>query len=91
MRWFRTAAFERRYRSLDPSRQSRVDHAVRQLAALLATGRLPAGLGLKTLRPGLWEIRAGLGDRAIFRRAGDLIELLIVGTHDEIRRFLRRR
>ena len=89
MRYSRTAAFKRAYRSLDPSRRSRVDKALRQLEVLYAESQRPFGLGLKGLKPGIWEVRAGLADRILFRRAGDVVELLIVGNHDEILRLLR--
>ena len=89
MRYFQTAAFRRAYRALDPARQHRADRALRQLEILYAQSQRPFGLGLKSLKPGIWEIRAGLGDRILFRRQGDIVELLIVGNHDEIARLLR--
>lgn len=90
MRYARTAAFKRAYDALDPLRRHRVDRALHQLEALYGEGRRPVGLGLKALKPGIWEIRAGLGDRLLFRWTGDLVELLIVGNHDEIVRILKR-
>jgi putative component of toxin-antitoxin plasmid stabilization module len=66
-----------------------VDRALQQLEALYAEHQRPFGIGLKSLKPGIWEIRAGLGDRILFRRKGDIVELLIVGNHDEIARLLR--
>ncbi len=90
MRYSRSAAFARLYRKLPPDRRSRVDEAILAFDAALARGTLSQGLGLKELRPRLWEIRAGLLDRVLFARAGDEIEFLLVGTHDEIKRFLAR-
>ena len=89
MRYFRSAAFKRAYQSLDSSRRKRVDKALEQLEVLYAESQRPFGLGLKSLKPGIWEIRAGLGDRILFRRMGDLVELLIVGNHGEILRLLK--
>lgn len=89
MRYFHTAAFKRAYHALDPSRQHRVDRALRQLGVLYEARQRPFGIDLKSLKPGIWEIRAGLGDRILFRREGDTVELLIVGNHDEIARLLR--
>lgn len=89
MRYFRTAAFKRAHDSLDPPRRARVARALLHLEALYAHGQRPFGLGLKTLKPGIWEIRAGLDDRIVFRWTGDLVELLIIGNHDEIRRLLK--
>lgn len=89
MRYFHTAAFKRAYRALDPPRQHRVDRALSQLALLYEQRQRPFGIGLKSLKPGIWEVRAGLDDRILFRWSGDLVELLLVGNHDEIRRLLR--
>ncbi len=90
MRYARTAGFKRAYEALDPTRRHRVDRALQQLETLYGEGQRPFGLGLKALKPGIWEIRAGLGDRMLFRWTGDLVELLIVGNHDEIVRILKR-
>ena len=89
MRYRSLPAFERHLRKLDPARSARVKQAMERLVAFFETGDLPAGLGLKPLRHDLWEVRAGLLDRILFHREDDLIEWLIVGTHDEIRRFLK--
>lgn len=91
MRYFRTARFRRAFRALPRQQQERVESAMRQLEAMFETGQLPHGLGLKPLQQGCWEIRAGLAERLIFRRTGGLVELLLVGNHDEIRRFLKAR
>ena len=90
MRYARTAAFKRTFEALDPLRRHRVSRALHQLEALYDAGQRPVGLGLKALKPGIWEVRAGLGDRILFRWTGDMVELLIVGNHDEIARLLRR-
>lgn len=89
MRYFRTAAFKSLYRKLPSNRQEAADKALGSLGEALASGRPAGGLGLKALRRGVWEIRAGLLDRIVFCRTKDLIEFLVIGTHDEIRRFLK--
>ena len=89
MRYFRTAAFKRAYQSLDPSRSKRVDRALLHLEMLYSQSQQPFGLGLKSLKPGIWEVRAGLDDRILFRWTGDMVEFLFVGNHDEIRRLLK--
>ena len=89
MQYARTTAFKRAYEAFDPARRHRVDRALCQLDVLYAQRQRSFGLGLKALKPGIWEIRAGLGDRILFRWTGDLVELLIVGNHDEIVRVLR--
>ena len=89
MRYERKPAFERTVRRLPADRRERVTSAVRQLVTFFETKQLPQGLGLRRLRGAYWEVRAGLGDRIIFRLSNDLVEFAIVGNHDEIARFLR--
>ena len=89
MRYERKPAFERSIQRLPPDRKARTKEAVQQLVVFFETKQQPHGLGLKRLRGGYWEVRAGLGDRVLFRLSGDLVEFVIVGNHDEIRRFLR--
>ncbi len=89
MRYRATARFDRSIARLDPDRRARVRAAIDRLVAGFEVGELPRGLGLKALRPGLWELRAGLADRVVFARSGDVVEFLLAGNHDEIRRFLR--
>lgn len=90
MRYFRTAAFKRTYRDLDPPRQQRADETLLKLADAYDTSQIPSGLGLKPLQHGIWEARSGIHDRILFRReSDDVVELLLIGTHDEIKRFLK--
>lgn len=90
MRYCRSASFRRQYRKLPAQRQEAVDKALQNLDETLHTGHPIGGLGLKELRYDLWEIRARLLDRIVFCRHKDFIEFLVVGAHDEIRRFLKR-
>ena len=89
MRYFRTVAFKRAYEGLDSPRRKRVDRALHQLAVLYEQSQRPFGIGLKSLKPNIWEVRAGLNDRILFRWTGDAVEFLFVGNHDEIRRLLK--
>ena len=90
MRYFRTELFKRTYQSLNPARKKRVDRALLQLEILYSESQRPFGLGLKALQSRIWEIRAGLADRIVFRQQGNTVELLMVGNHDDIRRLLKR-
>jgi mRNA-degrading endonuclease YafQ of YafQ-DinJ toxin-antitoxin module len=49
-----------------------------------------AGLGLRKLhRSGIWEARVGLGLRLVFGLQPDLLALARVGSHEDVRRFLK--
>jgi len=91
VRFERKPAFNKRYDDLSSARQAKVIHAIEQLAQAFQTGQRPQGLGLRKLRHEFWEIRLGLEDRILFRLKGDLIELVMLGSHEEIRRVLAAR
>jgi hypothetical protein len=51
---------------------------------------LHSGLGIRQVRPGPHEARAGLRFRILFVRDGSRLIVRLLGTQDEVRRFLRR-
>jgi hypothetical protein len=51
---------------------------------------LAGGMGLKNLRKNFWEIRKGLRLRILFRWQTDHVEFVLAGTHDDIKRYLKR-
>jgi hypothetical protein len=60
------------------------------LRADLADPARHTGLGLRKLTPHpVWEARLGLKMRAVFRLEDDQVIFVFLGTHDEVRRFLR--
>jgi mRNA-degrading endonuclease RelE of RelBE toxin-antitoxin system len=82
-----TEAFERALRKLSPSEFEIVSNALRKLPD--AFGKPHLHQGLRKLRPQLYEFRAGLHRRILFRREADSLFLILLGTHEEIRRFLK--
>ena len=49
----------------------------------------PQGLGITHLRDDYFEFRVDIQTRVIYRRAGDLIQYILYGSHDQVRRFLK--
>ena len=47
------------------------------------------GMGLKRLKGNFWEIRKGLKARILFRWEGDLVEFILAGDHNNIKRYLK--
>ncbi len=47
------------------------------------------GIGLNRLRNNFWEVRKGLKTRILFRWSGELVEFILAGNHDDVRRFLK--
>lgn len=89
MRYQSSPRFDRSVRRLDSAQRHAVQEALERLTAAFETGQVPPGLGLKQLRPGLWECRAGLSERVLFFRHRDAVEFLLAGDHDAIKQALR--
>jgi hypothetical protein len=47
------------------------------------------GIGLKRLKGNFWEIRKGQKVRILFKWEGDLIEFILAGDHNDIKRYLK--
>jgi mRNA-degrading endonuclease RelE of RelBE toxin-antitoxin system len=82
-------SFDRSFKKLEPSAKKKVADALSSLIDFFESGQRPSGLGLKHLRGDFWEIRIGLKIRVLFIFEGSTIGFVIVGSHNDIRRFLR--
>jgi hypothetical protein len=74
---------------LPPEIRATCLEALRELPMVFGRPHAHAGLCVRQLRPGLYELRIGLPIRAVFVRSADCLEVQMVGNHDEIRRYLR--
>lgn len=82
--------FQSGVRGLDDEQRARVFDVILSLPKLIGDPHLHAGTGLRKLhRSGIWEARVGLGLRIVFGLEKDLLTLVRVGSHEEVRRFLR--
>ena len=90
MRFEFKPSFERSIKSLPPSEKTDVKEAAAQLIDVLSRDRqIHQGLGLKRLMGDFWEVRKGIRVRILFRWTGDLIEFVLAGNHDDVKRFLK--
>ena len=94
MRFEYATRFARTLRRIPKHDQLRVAEAVGQLIVYCETHQAPEGLGLKKLfsRSELgvvFEARATLALRVLFSVYDDVVAFLMVGDHDEVRRFIR--
>ena len=80
---------------LDSTRQLSHDQSAKLLKAIerfqqaIESRQWPLGLGITHLREGYFEFRVGIHTRVIYRRTGDLVQYVLYGSHDQIRRFLK--
>jgi len=85
-----TERFQRDVRGLDDGQRGVVFEAILALPRAMGDPHTHAGLGIRKLhRSGIWEARVGLGLRLVFALQPDLVALVRVGTHEDIRRYLR--
>ena len=76
---------------LAPEQQVEVLAALRQLPTAFGRPHAHTGLGVRQLRRGIFEARVGLQIRVLFERDGDLLVIKTLGTHEDIRHYLRER
>lgn len=90
MKYFTSALFGRLLKKLDFKKQEAVKRAISELTVFFDSGTRSQGLGLKRLRGNIWEIRASIDSRIIFSFEKSEIYFLLIGSHDEVRRFLKK-
>ena len=83
--------FVHQLRRLASETQVEVLLACLQIPAAFAFPKQHSGLGLRKIHPqGYWEVRVGLGLRVVVHLVKNDCILKMVGSHDEVRRFLRK-
>ncbi len=85
-----TREFLRAYHRLTDAPRDLVDASLQRFRDALQGGSMSAGLGHKHLGGRTHEFRAGLALRVVYVAVEDQIILTLLGTHDDVRRFLKR-
>lgn len=90
MRFEFKPSFDRSIKSLPPVEKAEVKETAIQLIDVLSKDRqIHPGLGLKRLMGYFWEARKGIKVRILFRWTGDLVEFVLAGNHNDVKRFLK--
>lgn len=90
MRFEFKPSFDKSVRSLRSKEKEEVKIIAGQAVDILSQDKLiHKGIGLKRLRGNYWEIRKSIKARLLFKWEGDLIEFILAGSHNDIRRFLK--
>ncbi len=90
MRFEFKSSFDRSGKSLHGKEKDEVKQVAVQTIDILSQDRiLHKGIGLKRLTGDYWEIRKGLKARILFRWEGDVVEFILVGDHNDIKRYLK--
>ncbi len=92
MRFEFKTSFDRSVKSFHGREKVEIKKAAIYTIDLLSNPQIvPKGIGLKRLHDNFWETRAGLKTRIFFKWKNDLVEFILAGDHDDIKRFLRNR
>lgn len=83
-------SFERSAKKLAPLDKAQLTESLEQFNNFLFTGRAPAGLGFKKIDHDIYEFRVGLRLRVVVMAEADIYYLVLIGTHDDIKHYLRR-
>ncbi|MBI5701786.1 hypothetical protein HZC34_08115 [Candidatus Saganbacteria bacterium] len=89
MRYDFKPSFVRCFKKLPPQKQDAASETIEKLKIFYETREIAIGLGLKNLKKDYWEIRASLKDRILFKLIGNAVYFVLVGNHDEIKKFLK--
>ena len=90
MRFEFKPSFDRSVKAFHGREKEEIKQAAIQAIDILSHDRLiHKGIGLKCLKGDFWEIRKGLKVRILFRWQGDLVEFILAGDHNDIKRYLK--
>lgn len=82
-------SYDRLFNKLTSPQQENAIKAIDALIEFIKTGKKPEGLGLKKVRSDYWEIRLSVKNRIIFEFKSDIINFAFVGSHNEVKKFLK--
>ena len=90
MRFEFKSSFERSLKDFHTTEKEVIKKVAIETVDVLSRDRMiTKGIGLKRLKDNFWEVRKGLKARILFRWEGDLVEFILAGDHNDIKRFLR--
>jgi hypothetical protein len=73
----------------DPSARLEIGHSIASAQAFFGAPDVHGGAGVRKLKGQWYEVRSGLGLRLIFRDCEECLSFEFMGSHDEVRRFLK--
>lgn len=82
-------SFERTLKKVSPKDKGKLKKSLCQLNGFLATGIFPKGLGLKKLLDDIYELRVDIRLRVILQMDQEVVYLVLVGSHDQIKKYLK--
>jgi len=82
-------SFERSVKKLSRQNKDKLAEGLEGFNSFLLSGAAPAGLGFKKINHDKYEFRIDIKLRVILKIDHDTYYLVLVGNHEEIKRYLR--
>ncbi|HOW43495.1 MAG TPA: hypothetical protein PLF03_07495 [Candidatus Omnitrophota bacterium] len=82
-------SFERSLKKLSLLERKQIAESLEDFNKMLFSGDRPSGLGFKKINHDKYELRASIRLRVVMKLEGDVYYLVLVGNHDDVRRYLR--
>ena len=76
-------------KDLSATELTRVEEALKLLPDCFGQPHIHAGMSIRRFRRSIYECRAGLITRTLFRPHAQTLEVFFAGNHDEVRRLIR--
>ena len=89
MRYAYQPSFLKTTRHLSQAQAGRLLKAIEKFQYAIEHHQWPHSLRVTHLRDDYLEFRVDIHMRVVYRRAGNLIQYILYGSHDQVRRFLR--
>ena len=81
--------FQAALKHLSAADLARVETALQVIPDCFGHPHTHSGISIRRLRKNIFECRAGLKVRLLFRQNGDALEVFFAGNHDAIRRVIQ--
>jgi len=89
MRFEFKSSFDRSVKSFQGKGKDEIKQVAHQAIDILSHAEVVhQGVGLKHMNDNFWEVRDGLKTRILFRWEGDLVQFILAGDHNDIKRHL---
>ncbi len=82
-------SFERSLKRLTRQEKKETAERLEAFNSMLVFGHFPVGLGFKKINHDKYELRVSIRLRVVMKAGKDTYYLVLVGSHDEVRRYLR--
>lgn len=91
MRYEFKKSYDRCVKGLAEEVKLEIKEAAFEVVDIVSTGKKPSkGIRLTRLGKDYWEAGITIKDRILFKLSNDLIQFILVGNHNDIKRFLKR-